>query len=216
LAARFPEASVFATGYVIAEPGGQRRTNILRGLAGGFEEGYLEDYFRIAARSDPPLHTSSVAATREALRAAGLFPVGVHAGEDLLTWARLAEGNRIAYQRRPSTIFRAPGRVADRPGRIPAEPDVVGAELARLLARAPGATTAGLAAYLALWHRMRGVIYLKLGDRRSARTEFVRSLHRGGWSFKVGVLWMLGLVPRAGSFFELLEQRRNRMRGARR
>jgi len=212
LAARFPEASVFATGYVIAERGGRPRTNILRGLSGGFEEGYLENYFRVAAGSDPPLHTSSVAATRQALHAVGLFPVGVHTGEDLLTWARLAERCRIAYQRRPSAIFRAPGRVTDRPGRTPAEPDVVGGELARMLARTPEGTAGDLAAYLALWHRMRGVVYLKLGNRRRARTEFGRALRRGGWSFKAGSLWLLGLLPRAGSVFERLEQRRNWLR----
>jgi len=213
LAARFPEAHVFATGYFIADGGGRPRANILCGLTCGFEEGYFEDYFRIAARSDPPLHTSSVAATRQALRDVGLFPAGVDTGEDLLTWARLAESFRIAYQRRPSAVFRAPGHIKDRPGRRPAEPDVVGAELARMQARVPEASAADLAAYLALWHRMRGVIYLKLGDGRRARTEFGRSLRRGGWGPKICALWLLGLLPYAGNVFEHLEQRRNRLRG---
>ena len=214
LAARFPGASVFATGYAFAERGGKRRANILRGLPEGFDEGYLPDYFRIAAASDPPVHASAVAATRQALLSVGLFPVGVQTGEDLLTWARLAESHRIAYQRRPSAVFRAPGRITDRPGRIPAEPDLVGEELARMLERAPEPTAAGLAAYVALWHRMRGVIYLKLGNGRRARREFERSLRRGGWSLKVCALWVLGLSPHPGGLFEQLESWRNRIRGA--
>lgn len=216
LAARFPEAEVLATGYFIAAGDIRRRANILRGLPEGFEEGYLEDYFRVAAVSEPPLHTSSVAVSRRALEAVGLFPVGVHSGEDLLTWARLAQGRRIAYQRRPSATFQGPCSVGDRPGRVPAEPDVVGAELARLFARAPGPEAAALAAYLALWHRMRGVIYLKLGNGRRARAEFGRSLQRRGWCPKVCAFWLLGLLPHAGKALECLERRRERLRGARR
>ena len=214
LAARFPEARVFATGYSIVERGAQPRANIVRGLPAGFEEGVIPDYFQVAAGSDPPVHASAVMASRAALRAVGLFPVGVHAGEDLLTWARLAERYRVAYQRRPSALFRAPGRISDRPGRVPAEPDVVGEELALMLARARGTPAVGLAAYLALWHRMRGVIYLKLGAGRRARTEFGRSLRRGGWSPKVCALWLLALVPRSGGILEQFEHRRNRLRGA--
>lgn len=213
LAECLPEAQVFATGYYIANRGGQRRENILRGLPDGFEEGYLENYFMIAAGSEPPLHTSSVAVTRRALHDVGLFPAGVQSGEDLIVWARLAERYRIAYQRRPSTIFRAPGRLGDRPGRVPAQTDVVGEELSRMLARARGPQAVGLAAYLALWHRMRGVVYLKLGNNRCARQEFGRSLRRGGWSLKVCALWLLGLLPHSGEVLEHLELRRDRRRG---
>lgn len=214
LTARYPEAHVFATGYFIADGTGRRRKNILRGLPESFAEGYLERYFRIAAASDPPVHTSSVAATRLALDAVGGFPAGVHAGEDLLTWARLALNNRIAYQRRPSSTFRSPGSVADRPGRAPADPDLVGGELQRMSERADGQTVEGLAAYVALWHRMRGVIFLKLGDRRRARAEFRRSLELAGWSLRICVLRAAGLLPRAGRAIEALERGRERLRGS--
>jgi hypothetical protein len=159
------------------------------------------------------LHTSSVAATRKALLAVGLFPDGVQSGEDLLTWARLAERYRIAYQRRPTATFQSPCRVTDRSGRVPAEPDVVGEELALMLARASCATAVGLAAYLALWHRMRGVIYLKLGNGRCARTEFLHSLRRGGWRPRICALWLLGFLPHSGKVFEYLERQRNVLRG---
>jgi glycosyltransferase involved in cell wall biosynthesis len=214
LSRRHPEAAVCATGYWFSCPGEPRRANILRGVPDGFEEGLLDDYFRVAAMSDPPLCSSSVAARVDALRDVGLFPPAIGTGEDLLTWARLAERYPVAYRRRPTAIFWLPRSVADRPGRVPAEPDAVGEELARMLARAPGPRVPGLAAYLSLWHRMRGVIYLKLGNGRRARAEFERSLHRGGWSGKVCALWLLGILPHPGKAFEYLEQRRNRLRGA--
>ena len=214
LSRRYPGAAVYATGYWFASPGELRRANILRGVHDDFEEGLFDDYFRVAAASDPPLCSSSVAVRVDALRDVGFFRRDVDTGEDLLTWARLAERYPIAYRRRPTALFWSPRGVADRPGRVPAEPDVVGEELARMLARAPGPIAAGLAAYLALWHRMRGVIYLKLGNSRRARREFGLSLHRGGWSLKVCALWLLSLMPHPGKVFEYLEHRRTRLRGA--
>jgi len=216
LARTYPEAAVFATGYFIAGHSGSRRVNILRGLPVNFEEGYLDDYFRVAAGSDPPLHTSSVAARVGSLRAVGFFPVGADLGEDLITWARLAVNNRIAYLRRPTATFREAPSVWDRPGRAPAPQDLVGDDLARMFLEAPAAMRTGLAAYLALWHRMRGVICLKRDDRRRARAEFRQSRNWGGRSLKIGVLRMFCFVPRAGRVFEALERGRNRLRGARR
>lgn len=211
----FPGADVYATGYLVDDGEGRLRTNILRGLPAGFEQGCLDDYFALSSSSEPPLTASSVGATRRALDAIGLFPAGVDTGEDLLTWARLAERFQIAYRRRPSAIFWQPGSIADRPGRVPAEPDVVGQELAVMLARARGGRSAGLAAYLALWYRMRGVIYLKLGDRWRARAELGRSLRRGGWRLPTAALWLLCLLPKAGKAFESLERRHHHAGGAR-
>lgn len=211
----FPGADVYATGYLVADGERRLRTNILRGLPAGFEQGRIDDYFALASVSEPPLTASSIGATRQSLEAVGLFPEGVGTGEDLLTWARLAERFQIAYRRRPSAIFWQPASIADRPGRVPALPDVVGRELALMLARARGGRSAGLAAYLALWHRMRGVIYLKLGDRRRAREELGRSLRIGGRRPTTAALWLLCLLPEAGKALEVLERRRHRARGAR-
>jgi hypothetical protein len=83
-----------------------------------------------------------------------------------------------------------------------------------MLERNRGAVADGLAAYLALWHRMRGVIYLRLGDRRRARAQFERALARGGWRLKVCALWLLSLLPRSGAALELAGGLRNRVRGA--
>lgn len=214
LAERFPDADVFATGYFIGDGEGRLRPNIIRGLPVGFEEGRVERYFSIAARSDPPLTASSVGVTRRALHAVGLFPPGVASGEDLLTWARLAERFRIALRRRPTAIFWQPRGIADRPGRVPAEPDLVAEELGRMLARARGRAAAGLGAYLALWHRMRGVIYLRLGNARCAREEFARAMSRGRWSLKLCALWLLCLVPQSGVALERAVRLRSRLRGS--
>jgi glycosyltransferase involved in cell wall biosynthesis len=127
-----PSAGVFGTGYYIHQCG-LTRPSILRGVAPGFERGPLQAYFRVAARSDPPLCSSSVVVIRRALEEVGGFPDGVISGEDLLTGARLASRTVVVYCRAPKAHFWAPERVESRPGRVPQEPDVVAAGLRRLL-----------------------------------------------------------------------------------
>ncbi len=212
LARSHPEAEVFATGYYRAGPDGRRRPNVLRGLAAGFESGVLADYFRLAAASEPPLHTSSVAVRVSALRAVGLFPQGVAAGEDLLTWARLAARFTIAYDRRPTAVFHRPAGIGERPERPRPAPDAVGEGLERLRQEAPEGQRPGLAAYVAHWHRMRGVIMLKLGRSGEARAEFARALQGGGWNARVAALWLLCVVPGAGRALEPLQRWREGLR----
>ena len=178
---RFPAAQVFATGYRIRRAATPARDARVRGLPPGFRSGILEDYFHVAARSDPPLWTSAVGVEREALLAVDGFPVGVAAGEDLLTWARLAARYTIAYERAPHATFWEPAGTGTRPGRRPAEPDVVGEALAML--DSPGSDH-----YLAHWHRMRGVWYLDLFEAGAARRELWRAVRLDPAS---AVLWGL-------------------------
>src|ERR1700690_1106881 len=84
---KFPSCGVFATSYFILTEDGKKRRAIIRGLPEKFSESILNNYFFVAAQSDPPLWTSAVAITKHAINSAGGFPVGITAGEDLLTWA---------------------------------------------------------------------------------------------------------------------------------
>ena len=191
LRGRFPEARVLATKYRIRHSGDVSRDAIIRGLPPGFDTGLLEPYFSIAARSDPPICSSSVAVDRSVLESIGGFPAGVAAGEDLVTWARLAARFPVAYAHTAHATFWAPTDTSDRPGRRPSEPDAVAPVLAGL--RAPG-----LDAYLAQWHRMRGVHYLNLGEAANARGEFVRAIRANPRSPILWALLAIGLVPGGG------------------
>lgn len=184
----FPAARVLGTGYRLRRPGGPARPARLRGLPAEFQRGLLPRYFTIASRSDPPLWTSAVAVDRTLLQELGGFPVGITAGEDLLTWARLAARAPIAYLREPKATFWEPHGADPRPQRRPAEPDVVGTELAKL--RAPG-----LRRYRAHWHRMRGVWYLGLGQLSAARRELRRALCLGPTSPSHWALALLAHGP---------------------
>jgi glycosyltransferase involved in cell wall biosynthesis len=126
----FPEAAVFATRYFYCEGRGLVRESWVRGVPSCPWEGIVEDYFGVAARSDPPICSSAVAVKKESLRAVGGFPIGVTSGEDLLTWARLAVRYKIAYSSEPLSTFHFGGNGSPpQPRRQPDDEDIVGVEL---------------------------------------------------------------------------------------
>lgn len=168
---KFPTCKVFATNYICREVNGADRFPIIKGLPSHPWEGILEDYFEVASKSDPPLCASAVAVTKEAVKTAGLFPVGVTAGEDLLTWARLALKYKIAYTTKTCSIFYEPGNVFERPGRFADTTDVVGKELTGLLRKVAPSEKKSLKNYIALWHKNRTVSFLELGNQREALQE---------------------------------------------
>jgi len=131
----------------------------------------MDNYFEVAATSDPPFCSISVMVRKVALQAIGGFPQGVHQGEDLLTWARLAANGKIAYCREPQSIFHT-GETSSmgKPKRIPAADDPVGRGLEEIYSKHPDLK--GIRQYIAHWHKMRASIYLRLPDcTRQCRNE---------------------------------------------
>lgn len=168
---RYPSCQVFGTRYCYCSTSGVRRLSVINGISPDMQDGVLMNYFLVAQQSDPPLWTSAVAVTKKAIAVVGGFPVGVRSGEDLLTWARLAARFQIAYSTKPCAIHYNPHSLADRPGRFPQEPDFVGNSLVRLLEQSNPESIPGLMGYIALWLRMRAVIFIQMGDMRKARRE---------------------------------------------
>jgi len=176
LKSKYLSCDVFGTRYFLSLPTGRKHPTVIKGIPHDMKDGILTNYFSVAAQSDPPLWTSAVAVTKKAIEAVGGFPGGVTAGEDLLTWARLATQFQIAYSIKPCATFYSPQMVSDRPGRVPAEPDIVGNSLRELLNDADPTTMPGLKRYIALWHRMRAVIYIQLGVGTNALKEIRKAI----------------------------------------
>jgi hypothetical protein len=116
--------------------------------------------------------------------------VGVKSGEDLITWARLAVNNSIAYNKVPlATFVLDPAHsYGDKPNRVPQEPDVVGNALKNL--NQSQKSINGFQNYLAHWHKMRASIYLRLGKRKPSLKEILISLK---YVFLQPKVWMYGL-----------------------
>jgi len=191
----YGECGVYATSYCIVCGGQPERRAILRRVPADLSEGVLKDYFKVATKSDPPVWSSAVAIRKDVLLDTGGFPVGVIDGEDLLTWARLAERTDVAYCFMPLARFYAPDAMTDRPPRIPQQPDVVGHGLLALLENTLPERREGLRDYLGLWHRMRGVVFLKLDRGADAREEIKKGIRYSGTSARVAMFYFLSFLP---------------------
>jgi glycosyltransferase involved in cell wall biosynthesis len=192
----FPVCRVFATSYMICYMGQPPRLAILRGaLPAGNNEGILLDYFQTATFSDPPLHSSAVAVDKKAITEINGFPIGIIAGEDLLTWARLAVRFDIAYCASPLARFYAPQQMSDRPPRIPQQPDQFAQCLSEILNIVPIEKRQSLTEYLALWHRMRAVVFIMLNQGIDARLEIRNASSYIGMNIRLQVLNIISKFP---------------------
>ena len=196
LRSRFSSCSVFATNYLYRNIDGSLMPTIIRGLQAPEWEGIFEDYFKVASKSDPPIWSSAVAVTKEAITSIGGFPVGVTAGEDLLTWAKLALKYEIAYSTLPAAVFHLRESLWGQPTRVPDSVDVVGKELERISEVYKNGKTKGLKEYIAHWHQMRASIFLRLGKHKEAIYEVKKIGEYSKKNLKFYIFSILALMPR--------------------
>jgi hypothetical protein len=106
LHASFPGAGICATSYMFILPDGSTRMPTFSGFPGPTWEGLLPDYFRAAAMGKPPVFTSAAGAPKKVLLEAGLFAEGVHLGEDLDLWGRIALEYPVAFSHFGPSCYR--------------------------------------------------------------------------------------------------------------
>ncbi len=195
LRGKFPFCHVFATNYLYHNGRGRYRLPSIRGLPRNFQDGVIDDYFRIASRSDPIIWSSAVAVTKEALETIGGFPVGIPVGEDLLTWARLAVRYNIAYSIRPCALFRL-RFFSDEYHKYSANiPDFVVDELRKLIRDVPPPSRKSLQRYIGCLHRMRGSIFMQNGSTKEGLREIWESYVHSGADCKLLIMGILALMP---------------------
>lgn len=153
----------------------------------------MDNYFEVAALSDPPFCSISVMVKKDALEAIGGFPKGVHQGEDLLTWARLAASYNIAYCTVPQSIFyTAETSAMDCPKRVPADDDIVGCELAKIYKKNP---LPCLDQYISKWHKMRASIYLRLPNCSKKCRKEIKEAQKWHRNPRLILYYILSLCP---------------------
>lgn len=189
----FPECIVFGTNYEYCDGRGNRHAAGIRRLRPMPWEGILSDYFVAASHNAPPLCSSAIAVRQDAIRSVGGFPVGVKAGEDLLTWARLAAAGSVAYSSSIQSVFHCGTGVELH--RVPDADDTVGSEL-RKLAATGGQRTRGIRSYVALWYKMRASCFLRAGRRGAAVKCCLQSLWYRPLNWRVYVYLAMALMPR--------------------
>ncbi|TLU83408.1 MAG: glycosyltransferase family 2 protein [Chlorobium sp.] len=179
LQGRFSECTVCATAYRLGDQKGNTRPIVLKRLP-FIQDGVLSNYFEVASCSSPPICSSAVCVKKTSFDAVGGFPEGIRSGEDLLTWARLAASNNIAYTIQPHAIFwQDPAHTyQNKPSRTPQKNDLVGREL-QSIKMSSLKNIDGIDHYIAQWHKMRASIYLRLNIRWYTIEECLKSLrHR--------------------------------------
>lgn len=106
----YPECEVFAVSYNYKDEFNNFKDSIINCIPFKTQTGILNNYFKVASNSDSPINSTVVCATKKAFSEIDGFPTGVTSGEDLLTWAKLACKNNIAYSKKyvPHTIHQQP------------------------------------------------------------------------------------------------------------
>ena len=167
----YPECSVFATNYKILDTQGEERFPVNTNLANfskTFDNqcGVLQDYFDFASRTAPPICASSIVCKKISIKDIGCFPIGIKAGEDLLTWARLANSFKIGFSKKVCTIFNSDD---NQNIRIPDKSDYVGDELEKLYLASKNKS---ITKYKLFWHKIRFTNFIRLGMKKEAKIEF--------------------------------------------
>ncbi|MDE7402182.1 MAG: glycosyltransferase [Muribaculaceae bacterium] len=192
---KYPECRVFATNYRLLDGNGHIKDTIITNIK--FDNtGILDNYFQVASGSNCPVWTSAVMIRRDALLSIGGFPKGIKAGEDLLTWARLACRYKIAYSIKPAATYRQDSGAdnSEKPRRTPQEPDIVGIELKKL---AKEYNTPYIRNYISLWHKMRSMIYARLGQNRYAIREALKAVRYSPTTIKNYAVLAYSILPRS-------------------
>jgi len=198
LVRKYAEAAVFATSYSFREDQGKPRPAWHHGIPNPGWEGMLDDYFHIASRGDSPFCSSSVVVRKHALCAIGGFPVGVVAGEDLLTWARLAAVYPIAYSASQQSVYilQNTGHPAGfKRMRNTSRNDPVGDGLLRLLSASP--RRRGLRAYCSRWYRIRAATCLAWGRLPDARYWTFRAIKMDYTNGRLYLYLIMAVLPRS-------------------
>lgn len=169
---KYLECSVFAVNYEFNNEEKGKTLPVFNYLMIKNEDGILDNYFEVAITSSPPLWTSAVMVRKTVLSEIGGFLVGATLGEDLITWAKLAVKYKIAFSKRVVAVynFRSQKQLVI-PRRAPDKVDLVGLEFEKLYKIC---NDIYLKRYIALWHKMRMVTFVRLGMKNEANYEYIQ------------------------------------------
>lgn len=102
---KYPEAGAWGTAYDSIGVDG----NLLKGIFLGFPstpcEGLIPRYFYSAAIGQDPLCSSSIALSKSALKATGMFPIDYSVGEDVYLFGKIALRYPIAFSWNGRAIY---------------------------------------------------------------------------------------------------------------
>ncbi len=210
LSEKYSQCDILATGYFFQHYSGVRKGTVLRKLPFKGEDGILSNYFEVAVNSHPPFCSCSVIVKKESIKSIGGFPLKIHSGEDLLTWAKLACHYDIAYCINPQVIYYLnPAGNTDKRSSGPPEFDLVSIELNKLKNNCTKHPKKHLTHFIAHWHKMRASIFIRILNKKSqALKEIRKSILVNPLNIKIYILLCMIILPKR--IIDKLFQIRNR------
>ncbi|MFI3331330.1 MAG: glycosyltransferase [Rikenellaceae bacterium] len=188
---KYPACNVCACNYEYKNSSGKITQTKINGLKFNCKDGVIDNYFDVASRSNPPICSSSIMIKKSALQLIGGFPVGITSGEDLLTWARLAVNNKIAYSKSTQAIYVTENSFT--PKRKITNFDPVGDSLYKLYSEHPSKY---LLKYNSLWHKNRCNIALRNNQGILAFSEAFKALKYDHFNYKIYIYILLIFSPK--------------------
>jgi glycosyltransferase involved in cell wall biosynthesis len=206
----FPNAVLYGTAYeLVFESGSTRRVRLRPGVAA---RAIMTDYFTDSVEFEVPICASGVAAPKSALERVEAFPVGVHTGEDLITWARLACIGDIAYSTEATSYVTPPAVDARNRAnalRTPDHDDYVGTALAELAAENPDRARS-IQTYLAWWHRLCALTYAETSAPLRSLARIWKAVALDRPTTRDGMIAILSVMPRTARAHLLARNRLGR------
>ena len=195
LSVLYPECKVFGCRYDFVDEFGHQKSSKVNYIdINENGTGELKNYFHVSSNSDSPLCSSATMVSRQSLLDIGGFPEGVTSGEDLLTWARLACRNRIAFLNKVCAVYYTPttGPTGKVPADLESTNDAVGTALCELNEQYPDK---GVDEYVSFWYKMRSVINLRRFNRLAAFRCAVKSVRYRPANLKSWAVMGLAFMP---------------------
>jgi glycosyltransferase involved in cell wall biosynthesis len=193
----FENCNILGTSYLMQNQEGRTRKIKLNKLPFKSEDGLLSNYFEVASVSNYPLWSSAIVIRKKTIESVGGFPLNVHSGEDLLTWARLVCISNVAYSTEPLAVYRLNEAAGiDRRSTGPPKKDFVAMALNELKKNNTRHPEKHIRHFISVWHKSRASILIRHKNRRSdALKEIVKSIRNNPFNFKVYLYTGLLLLP---------------------
>lgn len=202
LICKYSNCDVFASAYAYKQNGEIINIDFSRlGIVG--DTGIVKEYFRKAAKMQPPLWTSAIVVSKKALLRVEGFPIGVTIGQDLLTWAKLASLYNIAYTKKVRSFYIRDSIAYETVGKgyqkVPSPRDDRGGELLQSLKKIYHPI--GIDDYIFLWHKMRLVMFVSSYRRKDAFGEWLKCFPKNLLSLDCYYWIILNSLPKIVQLF---------------
>jgi glycosyltransferase involved in cell wall biosynthesis len=194
----YPACGAYGTSYYLQKTSNETRTPIiLRNLPFKSLDGIIDNYFRVAVDSMPPICSSAVVVSKIVLEEIDGFPIGVNYGEDLLTWAKVAAITPYGYSTIPKSVYCINATQAtDQRKNGPQKDDLVAKGLLEILHSASPSVRPYTVKYLAKWYKMRASLFLfTTNHRHMVILEAFRSVKTYPFDFKAYFYFGLAFLP---------------------